>query len=410
MGIKISEMTPDASVGGSELIPVSDAGSPKSVTTAVLKQYVIDAIEALTAGTDALTGDDSMFVMVGGVMKPVDIDLVSNYVRSVIWGKADNAAPVVTDKIAIIDTTGATENTITLTSLSTLVLATIRAAMLNAATLDAHATLIAADKFMVTSGTTGKYCTFAVLSAAIYAALNTYITALNAVTVPADSDYFHVIQGSTEKKVTLAVLKTALGSTVAPATTTENKLAQWSSAQKTLKDGLTVQAAIRESGTAVDTAVATEKAVRDAFMPAFMSGSGVVMRVGTSTTEGLETFVVDVVVTLGSTDGVAVATIPIGAVLRSVQANIATAATAGGTSTKVGIGIDANPDAYGLTSVLTQNAKINTMLDWNALAGAVAIEAYPVTDAGAIGDTAFTAGTLRVRIVYDQLNSLDDAV
>jgi hypothetical protein len=230
-----------------------------------IKNYVIDAIEAITAGTAALTGADSMFVMVGGVMQPVDIDLVSNYVRSIIWGKADDASPTGSDKIAIIDTTGATENTVTLTSLSALVLATIRAATLNAATLDAHATLIAADKFMVTSGTTGKYCTFTVLSAAIYASLATYVAALNAVTAVSDTDVFYVIVGGVEKKITGASLKAAMGSTVAPATNTDSYVPQWNGTNsKTLKNGFAVQTIVRASGVAVDTALVTEKAVCDA--------------------------------------------------------------------------------------------------------------------------------------------------
>ncbi|MHC4635857.1 MAG: hypothetical protein ACYSYU_11750 [Planctomycetota bacterium] len=37
MGIKISEMAHDTSIGGAEMIPESDAGSPKHITTADIK-------------------------------------------------------------------------------------------------------------------------------------------------------------------------------------------------------------------------------------------------------------------------------------------------------------------------------------------------------------------------------------
>ena len=46
MGTKISAMTPKTSADGTEIIPVSDSLASKSITTAVLKTYVVDAIEA----------------------------------------------------------------------------------------------------------------------------------------------------------------------------------------------------------------------------------------------------------------------------------------------------------------------------------------------------------------------------
>jgi hypothetical protein len=83
---------------------------------------------------------------------------------------------------------------------------------------------------------------------------------------PVDADIFYVVQGGVSKKVTLAVLKSVLGTCIAPATTTENYVPQWTSAQKTLKDGLSVQSTLRADGVAVNTALPTEKAVRDALL------------------------------------------------------------------------------------------------------------------------------------------------
>ena len=45
-GLSIDDATPDTSVGGGELIPVSDAGSPKSMTVAQVKDYVLARIAA----------------------------------------------------------------------------------------------------------------------------------------------------------------------------------------------------------------------------------------------------------------------------------------------------------------------------------------------------------------------------
>ena len=73
MGIKISDMTPDDSIGGSEMIPVSDSGSPKRVNTGQIKDYVIDQIEAISAGS-SVSGSDGVYILQGGALKPVDID------------------------------------------------------------------------------------------------------------------------------------------------------------------------------------------------------------------------------------------------------------------------------------------------------------------------------------------------
>lgn len=412
MGVKITEMPADTDIVGGELIPLVDGTTNKTATATVLKQFVIDQIEALTAGTTApLT--DSAFILQGGVMKPVPISVMAQAIVDSVWGKTANAAPAVADKMTI-KTAAGVEGTVTLTVLSELVRATIEAAILDVSNLSSAGALSSSDVLLVTQGTTGKKVALSAVYTAVYAALNAYVTALAAVTAPADTDAFYVIQGGVEKKVLLSVLKGVLGTTVAPTTTTENKVPQWDSGAKTLKDGLTVQTAVRATGSAVDTALVTEKAVRDALGGGVTMAGGseagtVALRFGATATEGLETVVVDKVVTLGAVAGVAVFTVPAGAVLKSVQGNIQVEAVAGGTTAKVGLGVDADPNAYGESAALTANAKIDTLLAPTKLAAAVDIEVYPCASSGAIGDTAFSAGTVRVRIVYDQLNSLDNA-
>lgn len=411
MGIKITELAADASITGVELIPVSDAGSPKSVTVSGIKSFVVDQIEAIAAGT-AVTGADGVFVLQSGVMKPVDIDLIAQHAIDTVWGKTADAAPAGTDKIPLKDG-GTTENTVTLALVAEYVRATIEGAVLDVSNLDAGAALSGADLLLVTQGTTAKKVTFTTLSTAIYSALSAYVAALGAVTTPGDTDVFYVIQGGTEKKVTLTTLKTVLGSVVAPATTTENSIPQWTSAQKTLKDGLTVQTTLRTSATAADTALATEKAVRTALDARINFTDGgetgtVALRFGATAAEGLETVVVDKTVTLGAVEGVALFTLPIGSILRSIQGNVQVAAVAGGTSTRIGVVGDAT--IYGTTTVLTQNAKLNVQFDHVLVDAADALTVCPMAESGTdLGDSAFSAGTFRVRLVYDRLTNLINA-
>ena len=117
MAIKITDMDADASVGGGELIPVSDAGSPKSITTEVLKTYVVDAIEAIAAGSSVATGQ-SLFALQSGVMKPVDIDLVTQRTIDIVWAKAAETDPDSADVMLLKDG-GSTEKTMTLAVLWT---------------------------------------------------------------------------------------------------------------------------------------------------------------------------------------------------------------------------------------------------------------------------------------------------
>jgi hypothetical protein len=264
MGIKISEMTPDASIGGGELIPVSDAGTAKSVSITGINSFVVDQIEAITAGT-AVTGADGVFILQSGVLKPVDIDLVAQHAIDTVWGKADDASPAGTDKIAIKDT-GTTENTVTLANLATYVQGAIRAAVLNPATLDAAGATAGADLLVIGQSGVAKKITLTALNTAIYAGLAAYVTATTAASAATDADVFYVVQGGVEKQVTLTQIKTQLGITnmvTIPGTSTENYIPQWAATSKVLKEGLAVVSTVAASG-ATTGAIPTDTAVRSA--------------------------------------------------------------------------------------------------------------------------------------------------
>ena len=260
MGVKIEDTTIDANLSGVELVPLSDASTAKHTTVTLMKQFVIDQREDIAA-SGSIASANSIYTLQSGVMKPELVSVVAQHVIDQMWAKAAEASPDAADVFLLKDG-GTTEKTIVASVLAEYVRATIEAAILDVSNLTAHATIIAADKFLVTSGTTGKYCTFTVLSDAVLAALNAYVTALAAVTTSADSDVFYCLQGGVQKKVTRAILQTGLGTTIAPASTTENSIPQWSSASKTLKDGLTLQTTVRATASAVDTAAVTEKSVR----------------------------------------------------------------------------------------------------------------------------------------------------
>lgn len=146
------------------------------------------------------------------------------------------------------------------------------------------------------------------------------------------------------------------------------------------------------------------------------TAAAVALRFGPVATEGLEVQCIDEVVVLTNAVKTNITnTIPIGSVILSVQANLQTAVVGDGTGddglVKVGISDDdGDPDKYGKSTVLTQNAKIDTIPDWAVLAGAAQLALYAVDAAGAAVTEKFVGGeTVRVRIVFLATNSLVDA-
>lgn len=141
----------------------------------------------------------------------------------------------------------------------------------------------------------------------------------------------------------------------------------------------------------------------------------VVLRIGATPTEGLETIVQEETVTLTN----AVKTdltdqVPAGAIILCVQGNLKTAVTGDASGddglVKVAIGTAADPDIYGISGTLAKNQKLNKIPAAYAVLAATTVSVYAVDTNGAAVTEKFTAGgQVRVRITYQLLNSLDDA-
>lgn len=133
-----------------------------------------------------------------------------------------------------------------------------------------------------------------------------------------------------------------------------------------------------------------------------------IVRVGGSDTEGLVLRVFDDVITPTGVE-TNVIEIPANSRLLSVQSNVATDLTGGGTTDSYGVGLTGDPDAYGSSATLTQNSKSDWLGDGTVLSSATQIVLTGTASETADGDTALTVGTVRIRIAYLTLDSLDDA-
>lgn len=136
----------------------------------------------------------------------------------------------------------------------------------------------------------------------------------------------------------------------------------------------------------------------------------VALRFGDTATEGLEFRVYEATVspTAISTN---LLNLPAKSFYLSIQANVETALTGGGTTVAFSIGTAGDPDKYGTAATLTKNTKLDTIPALAVLASAEQLVLGGSIAGGAtLGNTALTVGSVRVRAVYVTVNSLDDAV
>ena len=261
MGNKITDMTPLSPPLGTELFVVDEGTGPKSMTVDVLKQFVIDAIEAIAAAS-SVTGADSVFMLQGGAMKPADIDLIAQHAIDTVWGKTAETAPDGADILALHDG-GVTEKTVTLALVAEYVRATVEAAILDVSDLsDGVGTIATTDYMLVTQGTTGKRIQISDLSTLIYASLATHVTGLTGTVTGVGTDELYFVRGGSGDKMTLAELATFVNaSATLSGSGTADYLAKWTSGTA-LAAGYTVAASAAGFDAGADTEVATTKAIR----------------------------------------------------------------------------------------------------------------------------------------------------
>ena len=156
------------------------------------------------------------------------------------------------------------------------------------------------------------------------------------------------------------------------------------------------------------------------------TGTGRLIQVqGPDTTHGVATYCYEATVSPSAVE-TSLFTVPAMSRIVSVQANVQSALTGGGTTVTFGVGITGDVDAYGTASnsgvqadLLTKNAKINAIGNVAAGAGAslgvwsaatVALKLIAAATGGtSAGNTALTVGSVKVRVTYQTLLPLADA-
>lgn len=138
------------------------------------------------------------------------------------------------------------------------------------------------------------------------------------------------------------------------------------------------------------------------------------MRVGPNVLEGMEIRTLDKTVSASGVE-TAIVSIPANSVIYSVLGNVQTLLVAGGTSVTWSLGLAATPAKYGTSGYpsaansLLKNSKSSWIGTPTLTASAEAIVLTAAADGGAAdGDTGFSAGSIRVVVVYATVNGLED--
>lgn len=139
------------------------------------------------------------------------------------------------------------------------------------------------------------------------------------------------------------------------------------------------------------------------------TGTGdVISRIGATATEGVELRVYEATVSPSAVETNLI-NMPANSRIIAVQSNVQTALTGGGTTDSYGVGTAGDPDKYGSSATLTQNSKTDYLGDGTVLTASEQMILTGTASETADGDTALTVGSVRVRVVYEAINSLDDA-
>ena len=260
--MKIDDATIDTDVTGVELVPASDGGAAKALKVSSIADYALSLLKA--AGEVTAATDGSIYLLKDGEIRRIGADALAKAVLDYGFGKAGVAEINGNEVVGVRD--AGTQKTVTLDALKTWLSANVTAkAALDFADIDAAAKPYDGGSYLLLGvGDANKKVSIADFGAWVHGKFAEYVKALTAANSVTSSDTLFIVQGDGAKRCTVAQLTAALGAgdTVAPATTTEDKVPQWSASQKTLKDGLELakEIAAEPNGTKL----ATEGAVRTA--------------------------------------------------------------------------------------------------------------------------------------------------
>ena len=262
--MKIDDATPDTEVTGAELLPASDGGVAKAVSTAKIGDYVIGRVVAAAAAAGISLDNDKVYLLQGGTIKPFTASALAGAILDYAFGLVAVASPNGNEVLTVKDS--GTKKTITLSALKQWLADNLEIdADLDVSDLPAASLPLAdSDLLLVARGSTNGKLAISGFKDYVLGKLAAFVGSLAAAQSVGTSDVLYIIQGGTAKKATVAQLVAAVGAgnVSGPDATTEDKIPQWDSTTRKLKDGVALTTSIAEEPEG--TKIPTEGAVREA--------------------------------------------------------------------------------------------------------------------------------------------------
>lgn len=274
LGAQIAALSA-ATLADTDQYVLAQSSTAKKTTFADIAARVHTQFNTFTAALAAVTtpdDSDKLYVLQGSTAKYLTLTVLANtYLAAELdvedfgWDMTE-ANPALSGDMLLMRRSGTTYK-VSVNTLQTYLSSGLQASVLTFSSL-AAAVPNAADLFAVDDAGTAKKLSLANLETKLWTDYATYVTNLTAVVTTTATDKIPVIQSGTPKYVTPVELATyfgvGTGNVSGPTTTTENKIPQWDATTKLLKDGLNLVTTVRDSASALDTAVPTEQAVREA--------------------------------------------------------------------------------------------------------------------------------------------------
>lgn len=201
--VKMSDMTADTTIAGTEKLLGLDATTNKTITVDQIVAYSTAELLSSTAQASFLGTDDILAERSDAAAK-----IPASAMATYVIGSAFDSTLVTSASsgdLLVLERAGVAK-TISVDNLKTYVEPS-QESLLDVSELTA-ATLGGTDTLLVCQGTTPLKTTLTDLESQLWSDLDAHVTGLAAVTATADSDVFHVNQGGTEKKVTASTLAT----------------------------------------------------------------------------------------------------------------------------------------------------------------------------------------------------------
>ena len=261
VNIKASEMAADVAIAGTEWLigTDSDGTTPVTITPTVLKNWIIDQIEAIATAGAIDSGDSFQILQNDNTLKPVTYEIVENAIAETMYDEADIGALADAD-VFLVQDNATTKGTTTAAALATYMLAELEGTILDITDKAAKAAPADVDHIMINDGTTAKKTTWAELRASVLGGLDTYLAALAAAGAGDPADLIYVTQTGVEKKMTLLQLKTYVGVSIT-GTGVADRFARWTNAT-TLKADISLVNDASGFELGLDTEVPTTACVR----------------------------------------------------------------------------------------------------------------------------------------------------